>query len=186
MSRPDRHYSVDEYLEMEATSDVRHEYLHGSIIAMSGGTFDHNQIAINLQAALSAGRDHGCRAFINDIRVTMPSGLYTYPDVVVICGSPELIPGKGTTATNPVVIAEVLSRDTARYDRGKKFELYKSIPSLRDYLLIDQDRVDVEHRWRDGDRWQSAHFGKGERFTLTGAPLTVEVDALYKNVVIPA
>src|SRR2546430_2333332 len=103
MSRPDRYYSVDEYLAMEATSEIRHEYLHGNIVAMSGGTFDHNQIALNLRDALRAGRDHGCRAFINDIRVTMPTGLYTYPDVVVICGAPRLIPGKGTTATNPVV-----------------------------------------------------------------------------------
>ena len=186
MSRPERYYSVDEYLEMEATSDERHEYFRGSINAMSGGTFDHNQIALNLRDALRPLRDQGCRAFVNDIRVTMPTGLWTYPDVVAICGAPELVPGKGTTTRNPVLIAEVLSRDTALYDRGKKFELYKSIATLRDYLLIDQNTVDVEHRWRNGDAWRSAHYGKGASFTLTGIPLTIPVDALYEDVTIPA
>lgn len=186
MSRPDRYYSVDEYLEMEATSDERHEYLHGAIIAMSGGTGDHNTITLNLYRAFDPVRGHGCRAFVIDIRVTMPSGLYTYPDLVAICGAPALLPRKGTTVTNPIVIAEVLSRDTARYDRGQKFEMYKTIATFRDYLLIDQDIADVEHRWHDGDNWQSAHYRKGESFTLTGIPLTIEVDALYEDVTIPA
>ena len=186
MSRPDRHYSVDEYLAMEATSEIRHEYLHGSIVAMSGGTFDHNQITLNLRDAIRARRDHGCRAFVSDIRVMMPSGLYTYPDVVVICGAPMLMPGKGTTATNPVVLAEVLSSDTAAYDRGKKFELYKSIATFRDYLLIDQYKIDVEHRWRDGETWKSARYKAGESFELTGIPLAIAVDALYEDVTIPA
>jgi len=177
---------VDEYLAMEATSEVRHEYLHGAIVAMSGGTFDHNTIALNLRDALRPIRERGCRVYVNDVRVASPSGLYTYPDVVVICGPPAMLPGKGTTTTNPLVIAEVLSPDTAAYDRGGKFELYKSIPSFRDYLLIDQYIVDVEHRWREGNDWKSAHFKTGETFTLTGVPLTIEVDALYEDVTIPA
>ena len=171
---------------MEATSEIRHEYLQGTIVAMSGGTFDHNQITLNLRDVLRPARDRGCRTFVNDIRVTTPSGLYTYPDVVVVCGPSMMAPGKGTTTTNPVVLAEVLSRDTAVYDRGKKFELYRSIPTLRDYLLIDQDIIDIEHRWRDGDAWRSAHYGKGKTFTLTGVPLTIPVDALYEDVTIPA
>ena len=186
MSRPDRVYSVDEYLEMEATSEIRHEYLHGSIVAMSGGTGDHNTIALNLRDALRPARERGCRVYVADIRVTMPSGLYTYPDVVAVCGPLEKLPGKWTTVTNPIVIAEVLSRDTAAYDRGKKFELYQTISTFRDYLLINQDRIDVEHRWRDGETWQSKHYGKGETFTLTGVPLTIAVDALYEDVTIPA
>jgi Uma2 family endonuclease len=183
MSRPQRNYSVDEYLEMEARSDARHEYLHGAIIAMSGGTFDHNQIALNLYAALLPARDRGCRAFVNDIRVTMPSGLWTYPDVVAICGGPATVPGKGTTATNPVFIAEVLSSDTAAYDRGQKFDLYRSIPTFRDYLLIDQSTIDVEHRWREGDTWQSKRYTSldGE-IPLTGVPSTLRVRDLYESV----
>jgi Uma2 family endonuclease len=186
MSRPEQYYSVDEYLAMEATAEVRHEYLHGTIVAMPGGTLDHNQIALNLQRAFDPVRERGCRAYVIDVRVTMPSGLYTYPDVVAICGLPAEVPGKWTTVTNPIVIAEVLSPDTTVYDRGKKFELYKSIPTFRDYLLIDQYNIDVEHRWRDGDRWQSAHFKKSDSFTLTGIPLTILVDALYEDVTIPA
>lgn len=177
---------MDEYLEMEATSEIRHEYLHGAIVAMSGGTFDHNQITLNLRDALRPARDRGCRTFVNDIRVTMPSGLYTYPDVVVVCGPAIMAPGKGTTTTNPVVLAEVLSRNTAAYDRGKKFDFYKSISTFRDYLLIDQDAIDVEHRWREGDIWRAAHYVQGETFTLTTIPLTIPVDALYEDVTIPA
>jgi len=186
MSRPDRYYSVDEYLAMEATSEIRHEYLNGTIVAMPAGTLDHNQIALNLQRAFDPVRKRGCRAYVIDVRVTMPSGLYAYPEVVAICGAPARLLGKWTTVTNPIVIAEVLSPDTAAYDRGKKFELYKSIASFRDYLLIDQYRVDVEHRWREGDRWQSAHYESANSFTLTGVPLTIKVDALYEDVTIPA
>lgn len=186
MSRPDRYYSVDEYLEIESTSEIRHEYLHGTIVAMSGGTADHNTIALNLRDELRPARERGCRVYVADLRVTMPSGLYTYPDVVAVCGPLETLPGKWTTLTNPIVIAEVLSRDTAAYDRGKKFELYQTLATLRDYLLIDQYRVDVEHRWREGDRWQSKHYGKGEGLALTGIPLTIAVDALYEDVTIPA
>jgi Uma2 family endonuclease len=186
MSRPDRYYSVDEYLAMEAQSDVRHEYLHGTIIPMPGGTLDHNQIAVNLQRAFDAVNELGCWAYIVDVRITMPSGLYTYPDVVAICGSPQKLPGKYTTVTNPIVIGDVLSPDTAAYDRGKKFELYKSLATFRDYILIDQYAIAVEHRWRKRDRWQAAHWKKGEAFRLTGLPLTIEVDALYRAVTIPA
>ena len=186
MSRPDRYYSVDEYLAMEATSEIRHEYLHGTIVAMAGGTNDHNTIALNLRDRLHTLRERGCRTFVIDMRITMPSGLYTYPDVVTICGAPATSPVKWVTATNPVVIAEVLSPETARYDRGKKFELYKSLQTLRDYLLIDQYVIDVEHRWREGETWKSAHYKAGESVTLTGIPLTIAVDALYEDVTIPA
>lgn len=183
MSRPQRNFSVDEYLEMEAQSDVRHEYLQGAIIAMSGGTFDHNQIALNVYQAWVPARDRGCRAFVNDIRVTMPTGLWTYPDVVVICGGPRTVPGKGTTATNPVFIAEVLSSDTAAYDRGKKFDLYRSIPTFRDYLLIDQYTIDVEHRWRDGDTWKAQRYTSlDDEIPLTGVSLTLRVRDLYDGV----
>jgi Uma2 family endonuclease len=186
MSRPDRYYSVDEYLEMESTSEIRHEYLHGSIVAMSGGTADHNTIALNLRDQLHELRARGCRTFVADLRVMTPSGLYTYPDTVTVCGTTITLPSKGTTVTNPTVIAEVLSRDTALYDRGKKFELYQTLATLRDYLLIDQYRVDVEHRWREGNLWQSKHYTSGESFALTGVPLTIAVDALYEDVTIPA
>ena len=186
MSRPDRHYSIDEYLEREATSDQRHEYLHGMIVAMSGGTGDHNTITLNLYRAFDSVRGRGCRAYVIDMRVAMPSGLYTYPDLVAICGAPVMLPRKGTTITNPIVIAEVLSQDTARYDRGKKFEMYKSIETFRDYLLINQDVIDVEHRWRDGDLWQSARYARDQSFTLAGIPLTIAVDPLYEDVTIPA
>jgi Uma2 family endonuclease len=153
---------------------------------MPGGTLDHNQIAVNLQRQFDSLNERGCWAYLIDVRITMPSGLYTYPDVVAICGPPEKLPGKWTTVTNPIVIGEVLSRDTAAYDRGEKFELYKSLATFRDYVLLNQNVVDVEHRWRERDRWETAHFKKGETFTLTGVPLTIEVDALYRAVTIPA
>jgi len=188
MSRPQRHNSLEQYFDMDDEfSPYRLEYYRGEIFAMSGGSYEHMRLIKNVSRVLDVLERTGrCEVIPNNMRTAMPSGLYTYADVALVCGGVAFFPGRRDTFTNPVVLVEVLSKSTVDYDRGDKFELYKSIPTFRDYLLIDQYRIDVEHRWRDGDVWQSKHYAKGESFALIGVPLTIAVDALYEDVTIPA
>lgn len=180
MQQAKRHYSVDEYFGIEEMSDVRHEYFDGEIFAMSGGSRNHNQIAQNLTRAFDALRGRGCRSYLADVRLKTPGGLYTYPDVMVICDPAALTADRLETVTNPVVIAEVLSTSTRDYDRGQKFDLYRTIPTLRDYVLVDQYAVDVEHRVLDGARWRSDRYARREDIIqLSGVPVTLQVSAVY-------
>ena len=182
MQHAERHYSVDEYFGIEEMSDVRHEYFDGEIFAMSGGSLNHNQIAQNLTRAFDALRDR-CRSYLADVRVKTDAGLYTYPDVLVICGPPAYSSDRLPTVTNPVVIAVVLSSSTRDYDRGQKFDLYRTIPTLHDYLLVDQYAVDVEHRFLDGGRWESKrHSSRQDAVQLRGVDLALQVDAIYELV----
>lgn len=180
MRQAQRQFSVDEYLALEEGSEERHEYFGGEIFAVSGGTLEHNQIALNLFDALRPVRERGCRTYVNDVRVKTPSGLFTYPDVTVVCGQPGFTTDRYRSLTNPVVIADVLSSSTRDYDRGQKFELYRAIPTLRDYVLVDQYAIDVEHRFLSDTRWESRRYaGRGDAFALTGIDVTLHVEALY-------
>jgi Uma2 family endonuclease len=154
MSQPQRRYSLADYFAIEAMSPVRHEFYRGAIFAMAGASVEHNSITVNVLTALhSALRRRRCKVFGSDLRIATPGGLYTYPDVSVICGKVALISGAPDTATNPVLLIEVLSDATRDYDRGEKFELYKTVPTLREYVLIDQDRPAADHFTRKRDAW---------------------------------
>jgi Uma2 family endonuclease len=135
-----------EYLAIEVASEGRHEFYDGEMFAMSGGSYWHNLVKDNLARALGsrlAGR--GCTVLTSDQRVKVDAtGLYTYPDVVVFCGKPVFEDGVHYSATNPLVLAEVLSESTERYDRGLKFGHYRQLPSVQEYLVLAQDRVSVE------------------------------------------
>jgi len=171
MQQAQRHYTVDEYFVVEAMSPVRNEYFDGEILAMAGGSPNHNRIARNVLLSLEPKlRDGRCESLGSDTRILTASGLYTYPDAVVICG-PIILSGE--TVTNPTVLVEVLSPSTQAYDRGEKFELYRSIPTFRDYLLIEQGAIDVEHRRREGDRWLSERKTSLEDVIRLGS---IEVD----------
>jgi Uma2 family endonuclease len=144
----------DDYLRLDETSDSRHEFFQGEVFAMTGGSFKHAAIGLNIAACLTTQlRGSPCRPMNRDMRIRSPSGLDTYPDVSVFCGDPELT-DREKTLLNPVLIVEVLSPTTRSYDRGDKFALYRSIPSLRDYLLVDSEQVLVEHfRRLDNGEW---------------------------------
>ncbi|MEK6373975.1 MAG: Uma2 family endonuclease [Acidobacteriota bacterium] len=173
-------YTVEEYFDIEQMSNVRHEYYDGDMFAMSGGTLKHNQIAQNLGISLMPLRERGCRAYLNDVRVMTLGGLYTYPDVFVICGPPSYSSDPLPTVTNPLFIAEVLSASTRDYDRGLKFDLYRTIPTLRDYLLVDQYAIDVEHRFLDGARWEAKRYtNRADVVRPTGINAALPVDAIY-------
>jgi Uma2 family endonuclease len=175
-------YSIEEYLTFEEGSNVRHEYIDGQVYAMSGGSANHNRIVKNLSRELDAARVRGCESFFSDLRVKA-AGLHTYPDVFVVCGPLVYSRDDPMAVANPIVIAEVLSTSTRDYDRSQKFELYRAITTLRDYLLIDQYTIDIEHRFLADERWESKRYTKRQDvFTLAGIDATLHVGALYELV----
>lgn len=145
----------EHYLALERQATHRSEYIDGHLFAMAGASRQHNLIAGNVFGELRAQlRGRRCEAYINDMRVKVSvTGLYTYPDVAALCGEPHFEDRHLDTLLNPSVIVEVLSTSTEAYDRGEKFAHYRRLEALRDYLLIAQDKVRVEHYVRQGDQW---------------------------------
>jgi len=151
-----RFYTPEEYLVLEEKAEYKNDYRNGEIIPMTGGTTNHNKIAGNFYANIKFGlRGQKYEVFIGDVRLWIPEyQQYTYPDVMVIEGKP-IYEGKGTTAvTNPILLVEVLSKSTKNYDMGDKFLVYRSLPSLKEYILIEQDKFYVmqysktpENKW---------------------------------------
>lgn len=153
---PNPFLTPQEYLARERRAETKSEYLRGEVFAMSGASREHNLIAGNVNRALGEQlRDRQCEVYPGDMRVKVsPTGLYTYPDVTIACGEPEFEDAEVDTLLNPKVLVEVLSPSTADYDRGGKFTHYRRLPSLREYVLISQDRPLVEHYVRQAqDEW---------------------------------
>lgn len=137
--------SLAEYLAHERQSSVKHEYLDGMIYMMAGASLRHLTLVGNIQYSLTSQlRSRGCGVHSSDLRIKTPSGLVAYPDIVVVCGQPELLDEHGDILLNPVLLVEVLSPSTALYDRGSKFIHYRSLPSLQSYVVVAQDRPLVE------------------------------------------
>jgi len=138
------YHTREEYLRLEEVSPEKHEFYHGEIFAMAGGTFNHAEISGNTFVALRTKLRHkSCHPTNSDLRIETPSGLMSYPDAAIFCGQPELIDNQ-RTLLNPVVIIEVLSPSTRGYDQGDKFRLYRSITTFGEYLLIDSEQVHVQ------------------------------------------
>lgn len=148
VSPTQKRYTPEEYLALEAESEVKHEYRDGEIIEMVGGTTNHNRISGRLYARLLllelAAED--VAVFMNDVRLWIPkTRKYTYPDVMLVKGQPIYSDSSQMTIMNPIIIAEVLSNSTQNYDHGEKFDAYRSIPSFTEYFLIDQYEYRVKH-----------------------------------------
>ena len=161
---PKKYYTPEEYLELEEKAAYKSEYIHGEIFpmgdfegdtpeAMAGAKPAHNAIRENLSGEIGSFlKKKPCRSFSSNQRIFIPSTeLYCYPDLVAVCGKPEFSDSQTGSLTNPVLIVEVLSQSTANYDRSEKFELYRDIPTFREYLLIDSRRVWVE-LWRKSEQ----------------------------------
>ena len=150
----------EEYLAFERKATTKHEYLNGQIVAMSGASFAHNFLTMNVANQLyNQLIDGECQVAASDMRVKVTEiDSYFYPDVVVVCGEPRAEDDTFDTLLNPVLIVEVLSPSTEGYDRGEKFEHYQQIASLKDYILISQDEVRVEHYCRQGSGWLRSEF----------------------------
>jgi Uma2 family endonuclease len=170
---------------MERRSETRSEYLDGEIFAMTGASERHNLLAGNLYTAFRAQlRPRGCRVYVSDMRVKVSAtGLYTYPDVTVVCGTPQFESTEVDTLLNPQVIVEVLSRSTEDYDRGTKFLHYRTLPSLTEYLLVAQDRVHVEHHLRQSEGWLLTETDRLENVVeLPSVGARLDVAEIYDGV----
>lgn len=178
--------SVEEYLEQEALSDTKHSYYAGTVLAMAGGTFAHGRLAGNLFARIHAHiEDSDCAVVGSDVLFqTARKRLYSYPDVMVVCGPVETVPGRPTVVTNPVFVAEVLSPSTAAFDRGEKAEEYRQSPTVRAIALLSPDRAKVElySRGEDG-RWLVTDVeGLETEVVLECLQCRIPMAALYKGV----
>jgi Uma2 family endonuclease len=183
-----KHYiTPEEYLAFERECiDQKHEYFDGEIFAMSGASRRHNLISFAISGVLfNALEDRDCEAYISEMRVKIPeTGLYTYPDIVVVCEEPELEDQVFDTLLNPTVIIEILSKSTENYDRGKKFEHYRTIKSLQEYLLISQEKMFVEYYQRQRNhRWIFETYSQPEeKIILSSIEVEFYLRDIYKKI----
>jgi Uma2 family endonuclease len=175
-----------EYLEIERRAEFKSEFLDGEMFAMSGGTLPHGLIASNLSRAIGNQLEGSpCVVYGSDVRVKIPAaGLYTYPDVSVACGENQVEDEHNDTLLNPTVIVEVLSDSSAAYDRGQKFEFYRQLPSLREYLLVSQYRPHIEHYVRqDSGAWLLCEVaGLESKLSLASLDITISLTKVYSKV----
>ncbi len=179
------HHSPEEYLALERIAPIKSEYYRGEIFAMAGASREHNLIAGNINAELrNQILKRPCESYASDMRVWIEAtGLYTYPDVVVVCGQPRFQDSHVDTLLNPTVLVEILSPSTEAYDRGTKFRHYRKIPSLREFVLIAQDRMLVERYTRHNSDWVLSEFSLPEEILrLESIGCQVSLDAIYAKV----
>jgi Uma2 family endonuclease len=174
-------YTYGEYLALEASSNVKHEFLDGQIYAMAGGTPEHAALAAAVIGLLFGDlRGGACRAYDADLRVRTPTGLATYPDVTVVCGPSQRDSGDAQAVINPILIVDVLSRSTEEYDRGDKFEHYKSLATLKQYVLVSSRERTIDVWTRQIDRaWTAETMRDGQVASLASVGATLAVRDLY-------
>lgn len=181
-----KHYTPEEYLDLEVNSQERHAYIDGEIVPMPGGMPNHNRIAGNFYAALNfALKRQPYDVFITDQRLWIPrKRIYTYPDILIIQGELQLQEGRRDTLNNPMMIAEVLSDPTEAYDRSGKFAAYRTIPSFQEYVLIDQHSLHIEQYYKTEPRkWIFSEYdGEEAILLLNSVPFEISLADLYDKV----
>jgi Uma2 family endonuclease len=187
---PKPRLTVEEYLAIEEAAEIKSEFYQGEMFAMAGATYAHSRIASNACRHLgNLLAEQPCGVCDSDMRIHIPqTGLFTYADVVVVCGEPKFLDRKQMTLLNPTLIVEVLSPSTEAYDRGKKFEHYQSIDSLREYVLIASDRVSVMvHRRQSESQWLTMTVTSLDgRMELESVACRLMLNEVYKKVEFPA
>ena len=188
--QPKPYITPAEYLAIDRKAEYKSEYFNGEMLAMSGASERHVSIVANVMYLL-VGQLKGrpCKAYSSDMRVKVsPTGLYTNPDVVVVCGQPQFADEQKDTLRNPTLIVEVLSESTKDYDRGEKFEHYRTLPSLSEYVLIAQDKYHVEHFLRQPDnRWLLSETNLLEdTIHLSSIACDLALTEVYDKVEMPA
>ena len=178
----------EEYLAFERESDIKHEYCNGQLYAMSGASRAHNLISLNIAGELrSQLKGRTCEVYMSEMRVLVDAARsYRYPDVVVACDAPRFQDDVFDTLLNPTVIVEVLSQSTEARDRGEKFAEYAQLVSLRDYVLVAQKTVHVEHYFRQGTRWVSRDCRDlAEVLQLVSIGCALPLRDIYEKVKVP-
>ena len=180
------YYSPEEYLELETAAEYRSEYHDGQIIPMAGGKPNHNKIALNLSGAINlALKGTSYDVFMSDLRLWIPDCLlYTYPDVMVVQTPLVFAENRSDTIVNPLMIAEILSDSTEKYDRGEKFRMYRTISGFQEYLLISQTAMQVEKFTKnDSNQWVlSEYAGQDATITFNSFEFEIGLDELYDRV----
>jgi len=178
-------FTTAEYLQIERTAAVRSEYFRGEMFAMAGDSARHSRIKTNVLSQLNSRlKDRPCTTYDSDLRIKCPTGLYTYPDTSVVCGELEFDDEQKDTVLNPTLLVEVLSKSTEAYDRGKKFDHYRTIPSLREYVLVSQDEPMIQWFIRnEDDTWTlSAESSLGQSATLRSIGIDLPLAEVYDRV----
>ncbi|MEL6273405.1 MAG: Uma2 family endonuclease, partial [Chloroflexota bacterium] len=179
------YYTEDEYLDIERSSDEKHEYVHGEIVAMTGGSPNHNQISGNVITALNVAlRDTPCIVYTGDMQVKLKRHrTYRYPDVAVVCDEPQITDDNPGSLLNPVMLVEVLSESTQITDRGDKLREYTGMDSVQAYLLVAQDEPRVEVYLRQESGWLYHNVtGLDSDVTLTPVNITLPLAEVYRKV----
>ncbi len=176
--------SYADYLALEATSEQRHEFCEGMVLAMAGGTMAHAKVKVNLTGLMFAAlRGRPCQPYDSDQRIRVAAtSLATYPDLSVVCGRREPDAEDPHAAVNPTVLFEVSSTGTAAYDRGERFEHYRRIPTLRQYVLVESTRAHVDvFSLNAAGLWELREYGPGSVVALGSVGIEVAVDDLYEG-----
>lgn len=180
-----RKYTIEEYLEMEMQADTKHEYFQGELLAMAGTGVQHNIITSNLFRDIAGFlRGKSCRPFNSDLRIHIPANtLFTYPDISIICGETITLDNDQYNVLNPAVIIEVLSPATRNYDRGTKFTLYRDIPSLKEYILVDSESIKIEAYYiNQQQHWELQEYSSREnQLLIQTIHLSLPLTAIYED-----
>jgi Uma2 family endonuclease len=182
-----RFLTPEQYLEIERAAEHKSEYYQGEMFAMAGAGWTHNRLVANLIARIDPQlrSSRGCQICPSDMRVRVSeTGLYTYPDVLVVCGQPQFLDDRSDTLLNPTLIIEVLSPSTEAYDRGRKFEHYRAIDCLSEYLLVSSDRVHADlYSRQPGGLWLLTAAGSLEdTLDLASTGCKLVLGDVYENV----
>ncbi|HRH48090.1 MAG TPA: Uma2 family endonuclease [Panacibacter sp.] len=172
-------FSIEDYLEIENTSIEKHEYYKGEIFAMSGAKMPHNDISKNLSGNLYVKlKGKKCQSYGSDVRIHIESNtLFTYPDISIICGDVVTRNNDDYNVLNPTVIIEILSPSTKNYDRGEKFKLYRDIPTLKEYILVDSESIHIEvFRLNENNHWELEEYNSTENL--------LHIKAINENILI--
>ena len=184
-SNPISKITEERYLAIERAAEFRSEFVDGEMFAVSGGTNRHGRIQRDLLVELSLALEDGpCEPFGSDNRVRVSSRAYVYPDVKVVCGERHAIDEDDDILVNPVAILEVLSPSTEKYDRGLKFQLYRTVDSLKNYILVNQEQVRVEQFTRQPDGSWTLHDYQGpdQELTIGSIGVAIRLQRIYRRV----
>ncbi len=187
MERSD--YSIQEYRELEQQSDIKYEYHDGELFALAGGTLNHGLLSGNIYSEIRAGlatAGKGCKALNSEVKLAIETvNSFVYPDAMVVCGEVQTSQHDANAVISPILIVEVLSKSTADYDRGDKFHLYRQIPGLQEYVLVEQSRAQVElfYKRPQTDLWQITRTeGFDSELYLQSLDLKIPMKDLYFDV----
>lgn len=183
-TNPVRKWTVEEYLEFEESTEIKHEYISGDIVAMTGGTRKHSEIISNVNGSLwQATRGSTCRTHSSEMRVKIDDDNYFYPDASVVCGNAEFDNDNETTLINPTLIVEVTSPSSESFDKGIKANLYRSLESVQAYLVIDQHQIYAQLSTRQGDGWYLQEFTQRDQsISLKALNIDLLLDDIYLDI----